>query len=292
MRVTDSTGGGASLSNLTRAARTAAEVGDKVASVSYSGVTSGSVNKGPTFGASARCSFGPRVTRPTCSPETETMTSPSWARRPGRTPSRRSRTAARWSTSRLRDGCPNHERQWRVQQRERHELRLPHGRRVQALIWSRNPNPAPQQVEDVLRMSCDDLRSWDRQPVRLRSDQLRRRHADDRDVGGVLPRCAPRRGEPGGRRRARRDRHRNRRAGHRGRGSGSTPVRASCPSFVLRRVAFRAVRRLPAPPRSATTSSSPRGGDMAFAPASGAAAAGRGRGAGHRPRGRLEAASG
>jgi len=43
MRVTDSTGGSASLSNLTLAARRAAEFGDKVASVSYSGVNSSSV---------------------------------------------------------------------------------------------------------------------------------------------------------------------------------------------------------------------------------------------------------
>lgn len=43
MRVTDSADGSASLSNLTLAARTAADRGDKVASVSYSGVTSASV---------------------------------------------------------------------------------------------------------------------------------------------------------------------------------------------------------------------------------------------------------
>ncbi|MDA0948768.1 MAG: S8 family serine peptidase, partial [Planctomycetota bacterium] len=43
MRVTDDPGGGASLSNLTNAARTAIEAGDKVANVSYSGVASGSV---------------------------------------------------------------------------------------------------------------------------------------------------------------------------------------------------------------------------------------------------------
>jgi thermitase len=43
MRVTDSTDGSASLSNLTLAARTAADVGDKVASVSYSGVNSSTV---------------------------------------------------------------------------------------------------------------------------------------------------------------------------------------------------------------------------------------------------------
>jgi chitodextrinase len=43
MRVTDSTDGSASISNLTLAARTAADVGDKVASVSYSGVNSSTV---------------------------------------------------------------------------------------------------------------------------------------------------------------------------------------------------------------------------------------------------------
>jgi thermitase len=43
MRVTDSTDGSASLSNLTLAARVAADRGDRVASVSYSGVNSSSV---------------------------------------------------------------------------------------------------------------------------------------------------------------------------------------------------------------------------------------------------------
>lgn len=43
MRVTDSTDGSASLSNLTFAARVAADAGDKVASVSYSGVNSSTV---------------------------------------------------------------------------------------------------------------------------------------------------------------------------------------------------------------------------------------------------------
>jgi len=43
MRVTDSSDGSASISNLTLAARTAADRGDKVVSVSYSGVTSSSV---------------------------------------------------------------------------------------------------------------------------------------------------------------------------------------------------------------------------------------------------------
>ena len=43
LRVTDSTNGSASLSNLTLAARRAAEFGDRVASVSYSGVNSSSV---------------------------------------------------------------------------------------------------------------------------------------------------------------------------------------------------------------------------------------------------------
>lgn len=42
MRVSNSSGGGASLSNLQHAARTAVEAGDKVASVSYSGVDSSS----------------------------------------------------------------------------------------------------------------------------------------------------------------------------------------------------------------------------------------------------------
>lgn len=49
IRVTDSTDGSASLSNLTLAARTAADSGDRVASVSYSGVNSSSVFSTGTY---------------------------------------------------------------------------------------------------------------------------------------------------------------------------------------------------------------------------------------------------
>jgi len=49
MRVSDSAGGGAFLSDLTQAARLASDVGDRVASVSYSGVTSASVQTTGTY---------------------------------------------------------------------------------------------------------------------------------------------------------------------------------------------------------------------------------------------------
>ncbi len=49
MRVTDLATGSASISNLTTAARVAADAGDRVASVSYSGVTSSTVNSTGTY---------------------------------------------------------------------------------------------------------------------------------------------------------------------------------------------------------------------------------------------------
>ena len=49
MRVSNSAGGSASLSDLTQAARLASDVGDRVASVSYSGVTSSSVQTTGTY---------------------------------------------------------------------------------------------------------------------------------------------------------------------------------------------------------------------------------------------------
>lgn len=49
MRVTDSSTGSASISNLTTAARVAADAGDRVASVSYSGVDSATVNTTGTY---------------------------------------------------------------------------------------------------------------------------------------------------------------------------------------------------------------------------------------------------
>jgi subtilisin family serine protease len=49
LRVTNSGGGGANLSDLTHAARTSADAGDRCASVSYSGVTSSSVRSAGTY---------------------------------------------------------------------------------------------------------------------------------------------------------------------------------------------------------------------------------------------------
>lgn len=49
LRVTNSGGGGASLGDLTHAARTSAQAGDKAVNVSYSGVTSSSVRSAATY---------------------------------------------------------------------------------------------------------------------------------------------------------------------------------------------------------------------------------------------------
>jgi len=159
MRVTDSTNGGASLSNLTRAARSAAEVGDKVASVSYSGVQSGSVNSTGTYvrglgallvwaaGNSSDVLSGSRdddviVVGATTSSDALASFSNRGSfvdlTAPGQGVRTTNDNGGYSNVSGTSFACP-----------------MTAG--LCALIWSKNPSLTPQQVEDVLRMSCDDL---------------------------------------------------------------------------------------------------------------------------------------
>ncbi|MCP3914381.1 MAG: S8 family serine peptidase [bacterium] len=161
MRVTDSPGGSAPLSNLTNAARTAADSGDKVASVSYTGVTSAGVDtageyvrsqgallvwaagnsssnlQGPrddnviVVGATnpadqlaSFSSFGPFVDL--TAPGVDVLTTAN------------QHDAAYSAVDGTSFACP-----------------LTAG--LCALIWSRDPLLSPEEVEEILRASCDDL---------------------------------------------------------------------------------------------------------------------------------------
>jgi subtilisin family serine protease len=161
MRVTDSADGSASLSNLTLAARTAADAGDKVASVSYSGVNSSSVfttgdyvrskgallvwaagNSGVSLSGNredsvivvgatdqndARASFsnyGPLVDL--FAPGVSILTT-----------SRSSATAYAFVSGT--------------------SFATPITAGLCALIWSRNPTLSPVEVETILRSTCVDL---------------------------------------------------------------------------------------------------------------------------------------
>ncbi|MAE45721.1 MAG: hypothetical protein CMJ86_02405 [Planctomycetes bacterium] len=163
MRVTDDPGGGASLSNLTLAARTGAEAGDRVSSVSYSGVQSGSVEStgayirslgslliwaagnsnqsmsgnrddsvivvGATSSNDLRSSFsnyGPFVDL--MAPGSGILTTDS------------GNSSDYASVSGTSFSCP-----------------ITAG--MCGMIWSADPSLTPQQVEDLLRASCDDLGS-------------------------------------------------------------------------------------------------------------------------------------
>ncbi len=161
MRVTDSTDGSASLSNLTAAARLAADLGDRVASVSYSGGTSASVTTAGTYvrgrgallvwaaGNDGQVLTGARddsviLVGATNSSDTRSSFSNYGSRvdlmAPGssiRTTSRNSDTSYS-SVSGTSFACP-----------------ITAG--LCGLIWSRNPGLTPQEVEDILRASCDDL---------------------------------------------------------------------------------------------------------------------------------------
>lgn len=161
MRVTDSADGSASISNLTLAARKAADVGDKVASVSYSGVNSSTVfttgdyvrSKGALLvwaagnsnvnmsgnredsvivvGASdqndAKASFSNYGTLVDLfAPGVSIVTTS------------RASTTSYASVSGTSFACP-----------------ITAG--LCGLIWSRNPTLTPAQVESILRASCVDL---------------------------------------------------------------------------------------------------------------------------------------
>lgn len=161
MRVTDNGDGSASLSNLTNAARTAAQAGDKVASVSYSGGTSGSVNTAGTFirntgalliwaaGNSSDTLNGSRdddviLVGATTSSDSLAGFSNRGSRVDLAAPGASIRTtsssgnAAYSNVSGTSFACP-----------------MTAG--LCGLIWSRNPDLTPQEVEQILRDSCDDL---------------------------------------------------------------------------------------------------------------------------------------
>ena len=161
MRVTDSTDGSASLSNLTLAARVAADRGDKVASVSYSGVTSSSVQTTGTYvrskgallvwaaGNSNVSMSGSRedsVIVVGASDQNDARASFSnygtlvdvFAPGVGIVTTSRAGTASYSSVSGTSFACP-----------------ITAG--LCALIWSRNPSLTPAEVEAILRNSCTDL---------------------------------------------------------------------------------------------------------------------------------------
>jgi subtilisin family serine protease len=161
MRVTDSTDGSASLSSLTLAARVAADRGDKVASVSYSGVNSSSVFTTGTYvrskGALLVWAAGNSNVNLSGNREDSVIvvgaTDQNDAKAsfsnygtlidvfaPGvsiRTTSRGGTTAYA-SVSGTSFACP-----------------ITAG--LCALIWSRNPALSPGEVESILRASCRDI---------------------------------------------------------------------------------------------------------------------------------------
>ena len=161
MRVTDSSDGSASLSNLTLAARTAADRGDKVASVSYSGVNSSSVFTTGTYvrskGALLVWAAGNSNVNLSGNREDSVIvvgaTDQNDARASfsnygtlvdvfapgvGIVTTSRNGTTSYASVSGTSFACP-----------------ITAG--LCGLIWSRNPSLTPAEVETILRQSCTDL---------------------------------------------------------------------------------------------------------------------------------------
>jgi subtilisin family serine protease len=161
LRVTDDSGGGAAISNLTLAARTAADAGDRVASVSYSGVTSSSVQ---TTGAYVRARdallvwaagndstnlSGNRddsviIVGATTSSDTLASFSNFGSLVDFTAPGASIRTTSNGGDTSYSNVSGT-------------SFACPMVAGLCGLVWSRNPLLTPQQVEDILRGSCDDL---------------------------------------------------------------------------------------------------------------------------------------
>jgi len=161
LRVTDDAGGGASISNLTLAARTAADAGDKVASVSYSGVTSGSVQTTGTYvrarnallvwaaGNDSQNLSGNRndsviIVGATTSSDALASFSNFGSLVDFTAPGASIRTTSNGGDSSYSNVSGT-------------SFACPMVAGLCGLIWSYNSLLTPQQVEDILRNSCDDL---------------------------------------------------------------------------------------------------------------------------------------
>ena len=161
MRVTDDSGGGAAISNLTLAARTAADSGDRVASVSYSGVTSASVQTTGTYvrardallvwaaGNDAQNLSGNRddsviIVGATTSSDALASFSNFGSLVDFTAPGAGIRTTSNGGDTSYSNVSGT-------------SFACPMVAGLCGLIWSRNSLLTPQQVEDILRSSCDDL---------------------------------------------------------------------------------------------------------------------------------------
>lgn len=161
MRVTDSADGSASISNLTLAARTAADAGDKVASVSYSGVNSSTVfttgdyvrSKGALLVWAAGNSnvnlSGNREDSVIVVGATDQNDAKASFSNYGTlvdlfAPGVSIRTTARTATNAYTSVSGT-------------SFACPITAGLCGLIWSRNPSLTPAQVESILRSTCVDL---------------------------------------------------------------------------------------------------------------------------------------
>jgi subtilisin family serine protease len=161
MRVTDSADGSASLSNLTLAARTAADAGDKVASVSYSGVNSSTVFTTGDYvrskGALLVWAAGNSNVNLSGNREDSVIVVGATDQNDARAsfsnygtlvdlfaPGVSIRTTARTATNAYANVSGT-------------SFACPITAGLCGLIWSRNPSLTPAQVESILRSTCVDL---------------------------------------------------------------------------------------------------------------------------------------
>lgn len=160
-RVTDSSNGSASLSNLTLGARTGVEAGDKVASVSYSGVQSGSVE---STGAYIRSLGSLLVWAAGNSSQNMTGNRDDSVIVVGATSSNDARSSfsnygpfvdLMAPGSGIYTTDSGHSSDYASVSGTSFSCPITAG--MCAMIWSADPSLSPQQVEDLLRSTCDDL---------------------------------------------------------------------------------------------------------------------------------------
>ncbi|MEM1448039.1 MAG: S8 family serine peptidase [Planctomycetota bacterium] len=159
MRVTDNSSGSASISALTGAARTAAEVGDKVASVSYSGVTSGSVNTtgGYVRGLGALLVWAAGNDSATLSGNRDDNVIIVGSTNSSDNLSGFSNRGSRVDLTAPGSSIRTTNRNGSYSNVSGTSFACPMTAGLCGLIWSRNPLLTPDEVETILRDSCDDL---------------------------------------------------------------------------------------------------------------------------------------
>lgn len=163
LRVPDQTNGSASLSDLTLAARVAADAGDKVISVSYSGVNNASVFNTGTYvrskGALLIWAAGNDNAKLTGNREDDVIVVGASDQNDARASFSNHGTLVDVVAPGVKVATTSHFGDDRYSSVDGTSFSAPIVAGLCGLIWSRNPDLTPTEVERILRAACQDLGS-------------------------------------------------------------------------------------------------------------------------------------